>query len=329
MIDSFFKDKRVSITGGAGFIGSAIARRLANLCEVTIVDSLTPEFGGNLKNLEEVKSLVKIKIADIRDKTTVEDLVKNTDIIFNMAGQTSHMDSMKEPFIDLEINTHAQLLILEAMRMYNPKAKIIFASTRQIYGRPNYLPVDENHPISPVDVNSINKNAGEQYHLLYNDVYGIRSSILRLTNTYGPGMRIKDSRQTFIGIWIQNMMKNKTLEVWGGDQIRDFNYVDDVVNAFLSVAMSNDSDGQIFNLGSKEFISLYQLANLLISVNGSGNLEIKDFPKERKKIDIGNVYSDYSKINNSLSWEPTVNLETGIKLTLDYYKSHGENYLEE
>jgi nucleoside-diphosphate-sugar epimerase len=191
------------------------------------------------------------------------------------------------------------------------------------------VPVDENHPISPIDINGINKNAGEQYHLLYNDVYGIRSSVLRLTNTYGPGMRIKDSRQTFIGIWVKNILKNKTIEVWGGDQIRDFNYVDDVVNAFLSVAMSNDSDGQIFNLGSKEFISLHQLANLLISVNGSGSFEIKSFPKERKKIDIGNIYSDYSKINNLLSWEPTVNLEKGIKLTLDYYKSHGEHYLEE
>jgi UDP-glucose 4-epimerase len=328
LIDSFFKDKKVCITGGAGFIGSAIARRLAKISDVTIVDSLTPQYGGNLQNLEEVKNLIRIKIGDVRDKSISEELVKEVDYIFNMAGQTSHMDSMSDPYTDLEINAHAQLAILEAIRIYNPKVKIIFASTRQLYGRPDYLPVDEKHPIRPVDVNGINKNAGEQYHLLYNDVYGIKTSILRLTNTYGPGMRIKDARQTFIGIWIKNILHNKKIQVWGGNQLRDFNYVDDVVNAFLSVAISNDSNGKVFNLGSKEVISLQQLADSLISVNGSGDYEIKSFPEERKKIDIGDYYSDFNKINKLLNWEPLTNFQTGIKLTLDYYKRYGEYYLD-
>ena len=335
MIDSIFKDKRICITGGAGFIGSAIARRLAKISKVTIVDALIPEYGGNLQNLEAVKSLINIKIGDIRDKTILENMVKNVDIIFNMAGQTSHMDSMSDPYTDLEINAQAQLLILEAIRKYNPKVKIIYASTRQLYGRPDYLPVDEKHPIRPIDVNSINKNAGEQYHLLYRDVYGINSSILRLTNTYGPGMRIKDSRQTFIGVWIQQALKNEKFELWGGEQVRDFNYIDDVVDAFLSVAISEKTNGEIFNLGSDEVLTLKEFAGGLIVANGLGNyvinefnpfIKIRKFPKNRKKIDIGNYYSDYSKINNLLGWEPSINLEKGLRSTLNYYRKYGEYY---
>ena len=335
MISPLFKDKRVCITGGAGFIGSAIARRLAKISKVTIVDALIPEYGGNLQNLEAVKSLINIKIGDIRDKTILENMVKNVDIIFNMAGQTSHMDSMSDPYTDLEINAQAQLLILEAIRKYNPKVKIIYASTRQLYGRPDYLPVDEKHPIRPIDVNSINKNAGEQYHLLYRDVYGINSSILRLTNTYGPGMRIKDSRQTFIGVWIQQALKNEKFELWGGEQVRDFNYIDDVVDAFLSVAISEKTNGEIFNLGSDEVLTLKEFAGGLIVANGLGNyvinefnpfIKIRKFPKNRKKIDIGNYYSDYSKINNLLGWEPSINLEKGLRSTLNYYRKYGEYY---
>ena len=327
MIESNFKDKKICITGGAGFIGSAIANRLFGIAEITIVDSLIPEYGGNLHNIEKIKDDIKFDIADVREKDVIENLVKDMDYIFNMAGQTSHMDSMTDPHTDLEINARAQLSILEAIRQHNPKVKIIFASTRQIYGRPDNLPVDESHPIRPVDVNGINKNAGEQYHKLYNDVYGIQTSILRLTNTYGPGMRVKDARQTFVGIWIQKILKGEDFEVWGGDQLRDFNYVDDVVDAFLKVAINKNANGEIFNLGSDEVITLNELADALIDVHGSGNYKIRNFPEDRKKIDIGDYYSDYSKINELLEWHPSVNIKEGLSKTLDYYRQHGEHYL--
>jgi UDP-glucose 4-epimerase len=327
-MENFFKDRKICITGGAGFIGSAIARRLAKIAKVTVIDSLTPEYGGNLKNLEEIRDLINIKIGDVRTTSISENLVKDVDFIFNMAGQTSHMDSMSDPYTDLEINAYAQLSILEAVRKFNPKVKIIFASTRQLYGKPDYLPVDENHPIRPVDVNGINKNAGEQFHLLYNSVYGIKSSVLRLTNTYGPGMRIKDARQTFVGLWIKKLILNEDFEVWEGDQLRDFNYVDDVVDAFLMAAISEKAEGQVFNLGSSEVISLKNLAELLKKINQNGKYIEMSFPEHRKKIDIGNYYSDFDKISKALNWNPKIGLEVGLKKTLEFFDVNGEFYLD-
>jgi len=327
MLSEKFNNKNICITGGLGFIGSSIARRLHGNAKITIIDSLIPEYGGNLQNIDAIKSSVDIKLLDVRDIEKAKEIIKKTDFIFNMAGQTSHMDSMSDPYTDLEINSLAQLSILESVRNYNPDAKVIFASTRQIYGKPDYLPVDESHPIRPVDVNGINKNAGEQYHLLYNQVYDIKTTVLRLTNTYGPGMRIKDARQTFVGIWIKNLIENVEFEVWGGDQLRDFNYVEDVVDAFLISAISENSNGQIFNLGSSEVISLSELAKKISSANGGGKFKVKEFPSERKKIDIGDYYSDSSKIKNMLGWQPNINLDEGLIKTMEFYKKYGEHYL--
>lgn len=324
----WFKGKRILITGGLGFIGSAIARRLVGLADITLVDSLIPEYGGNLANIYGIEDKVRVNISDVRDPYSMRYLVQGKDVVFNMAGQTSHMDSMTNPYTDLEINARAQLSILEALRHYNPTVRIVFASTRQLYGRPEYLPVDERHPVRPVDVNGINKAAGEQYHLLYHQVYGIPTCVLRLTNTYGPGMRIKDARQTFVGVWIRCLLEGKAFEVWGGEQLRDFNYVEDVVDAFLMAAQDERADGQVFNLGSDEVVSLKELAYTLIQANeGVGKFEIKEFPIERKKIDIGDYYSDYSSIARTLGWKPHVSLSEGLKLTLDYYRLQLENYL--
>lgn len=210
-----FIAKRILITGGLGFIGSNLARRLAAIgANVTLVDSLVPEYGGNLFNIAGLEDQIKVNISDVRDTHSMKYLVQKQDYLFNLAGQTSHMDSMQDPFTDLEINCRAQLSILETCRQYNPEIKIVFASTRQIYGKPDYLPVDEKHLLRPTDVNGINKMAGEWYHVLYNNVYGIRSCALRLTNTYGPRMRIKDARQTFLGIWVRLLVEDKPFEVW-------------------------------------------------------------------------------------------------------------------
>lgn len=266
-----FSNRRVLITGGLGFIGSNLARRLVGLgAQVTLVDSLIPEYGGNLFNIAGIEDRVQVNISDVRDEHSMKYLVQGQDVLFNLAGQTSHLDSMQDPFTDLEINVKSQLYILEACRRYNPDIKIVFASTRQIYGKPQCLPVDENHPLRPVDVNGVNKLAGEWYHLLYNDVHGIRTSVLRLTNTIGPRMRVKDARQTFLGIWVRLLLEGRPFEVWGGEQLRDFTYVDDAVDAFLMVAASDDANGRVFNLGGEGVISLKDLAELLIEVNGGG-----------------------------------------------------------
>ena len=276
-----FKNLNVLITGGLGFIGSNLAENLVKYGSyVTCVDSLIPEYGGNTYNVSEIKSKIDINIADIRDQFSMNHIVKNKDIIFNLAGQTSHLDSMEDPLTDLDINCRSQITILEACKNYNPNVKIVFASTRQIYGKPIYLPVDENHPIQPIDVNGINKFAGESYHILYHNVYGINSTVLRLTNTFGQKMRIKDSKQTFLGIWLRNVLENKPICIYGdGSQLRDLNYIDDVVNALLMVAIYSKSNGKVYNLGSKEIISLNDLAEKLTQANGSGVIEKNNFQK--------------------------------------------------
>ncbi|MGR3221266.1 MAG: NAD-dependent epimerase/dehydratase family protein, partial [Candidatus Anammoxibacter sp.] len=274
-----------------------------------------------------IEERLKVNISDVRDSHSMRYLIQGHDYLFNLAGQTSHLDSMADPFTDLEINSHAQLSILEACRKYNPGIKVVFASTRQVYGRPDYLPVDEKHLLRPVDVNGINKTSGEQYHILYNNVYGIHTCVLRLTNTYGPRMRVKDARQTFVGIWIRNLIEGKPFEVWGGEQQRDFTYVDDAVEAFLMAAVLDEASGKIFNLGGSKVVSLKELADLLIEVVGEGSYKIKQFPEERKKIDIGDYYSDDTLIRQTLGWEPKVDLREGLSKTVDYYRKHLNNYV--
>jgi len=321
-------DKNALVTGGLGFIGSNLARRLVFLgANVTLVDSLIPEYGGNLFNVADLKDKTVINISDIRDPYAIRHLVDGMDVIFNLAGQTSHIDSMTHPMIDLDINVGAQLSILEASREVNPLARIVFASTRQIYGRPDYLPVDEDHPVRPVDVNGVHKAAGEWHHLLYHQVYGIPTCALRLTNTYGAGMRVKDARQTFLGVWIRDILAGVPLRVFGdGAQRRDFNHVDDVVDALLLAATSDAAIGRVYNLGSTEVLSLSELAQLMTSLQPGARYELVKFPEDRKAIDIGDYFADYSCIESELSWQPKVGLEEGLRRTIAYYREFGEHY---
>jgi len=323
-----WRDQNILITGGAGFIGSNLARWLvAAGARVTLVDSLIPHYGGNLFNLEGIREQVHLNIADIRDRSSMAYLVQGRDVIFNLAGQTSHLDSMQDPFTDLEINCTAQLSLLEACRHHNPGVTVVYASTRQIYGKPQYLPVDERHLLQPTDVNGINKMAGEWYHILYHHVYDLKTVSLRLTNTYGPRMRVKDARQTFLGVWLRRVIENQPIEVFGdGLQRRDFNYVDDAVEALLAAAVQPACYGRFFNLGSPEVVALKELAELLIDVNGAGRYTLTPFPPDRKRIDIGDYYSDYSAFNAATAWQPRVPLREGLQRTLAYYREHHAHY---
>jgi UDP-glucose 4-epimerase len=327
-LQSSFAAKRVLITGGLGFIGSNLARRLVELnADVLLVDSLIANYGGNLYNLAGIENRVKVNYADVRDRHGMECLVRGQDYVFNLAGQVSHLDSMKDPLTDLEINCRSQLSILEACRKYNPDVKIVYAGTRQVYGRPQYLPVDELHPCKPTDYNGVNKLAGEWYHLICHRVFGLRTVSLRMTNVYGPRMRIKDARQTFLGWWLRCIVDRRELQVYGdGHQIRDFTHVEDAVKALLLAGADSVADGKIYNLGGDEPISLLDLAKLMVEINGAGSFRIIPFPPERKAIDIGDYRGDYRKIQEELGWHPSVPLRRGLEETIRYYRDHGACY---
>lgn len=323
-----FKEKNILITGGLGFIGSNLAHRLVPLgAHITLVDALIPDYGGNSFNIEGIKNDVKVNISDIRDRDKMDQLVRNQDYIFNLAGQVSHIDSMRDPFTDLDMNCQGQLSVLEACRKNNPTVKIIFTSTRQIYGKPEYLPVDEKHPFRPTDINGINKMAGEMYHLLYNNVHRIKTVSLRLTNTFGPRQLMKHNRQGFIPWFIRQVIDGEEVKIFGdGNQKRDMNYVDDVVDALLLAAINEKANGEMFNLGGNEVISLLDFVKLLIEIAQNGSYSIVPFPEERKKIDIGDFYCNWRKIEGSLGWKPTISIKEGLTRTIEYYKRFKNYY---
>jgi UDP-glucose 4-epimerase len=326
--EGIFENKRILITGGLGFIGSNLAHKLVELrANVTLIDSLIPQYGGNIHNVREIADRVTINIADVRDIYSMNFLVQKQDYIFNLAGQVSHIQSMKDPFTDMEINCTAQLVLLEACRHNNPDTKIIFAGTRGQYGRATSLPVNENHPLNPIDVNGINNTAGEMYHILYNKIYGIRATSLRLTNTYGPRHSMKSDDQSFLNWFIRQAIDNETIKIFGeGKQKRDFNYIDDVINAFLMVAASEKSNGEIFNLGSQEPMSVADVTRLLLEIAGSGKIQFVPFPPDRTKIEIGDYWGDYSKIREHFGWTPKIPLAEGIHSTVAFYRKYKPFY---
>lgn len=325
-----YQNKNILITGGIGFIGSNLAIKLIEIgANVTLVDSMIPEYGGNLFNIEPIKNQVRVNFSDMRDSHSMEYLVKDHNYLFNLAGQVSHIDSMTDPLTDLDINTRAQVFILEACRRYNPSMPIVFASTRQIYGKPQYLPVDESHPIYPTDVNGINNLAGEWYHILYHNVYDMNTVSLRLTNTYGPRQLIKHNRQGFIAVFIRQILQSEKIRIFGdGLQIRDMNYVDDVVDALLRAGTNPACYGQIFNLGGNEPINLLNLTKLLIEINGGGEFEVVPFPVEKKRIDIGDYYGDYRKFTDITGWQPKTLLREGFTKMINYYKQNLDKYID-
>jgi UDP-glucose 4-epimerase len=328
---SFYDGRRVLITGGLGFIGSNLAHQLVELgARVLLVDSLIPDYGGNLFNVADIESRLRVNIADIRQQSTMNYLVRDQEVIFNLAGQVSHIDSMRDPYTDLEINCRSQLAILEACRRNNPAVKVVFAGTRQVYGKPDSLPVNEQHLVRPTDINGINKVAGEYYHLVYNNVFGVRACSLRLTNVYGPRQLIRHNRQGFIGWFIRLAMLDQEIQIFGdGSQMRDFVYVDDAADAFLRAGASDACNGEVFNVGGAEPISHRDLVDLLIEVAGSGRYRMVEWPSEKKAIDIGSFYADSTKFRGTVGWTPRVPLREGFARTIAFYRAHLAHYIDD
>jgi UDP-glucose 4-epimerase len=325
---SAFHGARALVTGGLGMIGSALSRRLLELgADVTIVDALVPESSANLHNIAPIRERVTLEFIDVRRINDLKALLAGHDYLFNLAGQSSHIASMIDPLGDLDVNCRAPLQLLEACRQVIPQAAIVYASTRQIYGRPSYLPVDERHPLRPIDVNGVNKMAGEAFHTLYSDVFGMRTSSLRLTNTYGPGMRIKDARQSFIGIWLRKAIEGLPIEVWDGTQKRDFTYVDDAAEALLLAANCPQARGHALNVGGDRVIALRELAELVIATNGGGEFVVQPFPEERRRIEIGDYYTDDAQFRRLTGWRPRLTLEQGIDRSLTYFREHLRHYV--
>jgi UDP-glucose 4-epimerase len=329
-LHEFYRGRRVMITGGLGFIGSNLAHRLAALgADILLVDSLIPDYGGNLFNLAGIEDRVRVNIADVRQASTMNYLVRDREIIFNLAGQVSHIDSMRDPHTDLEINCESQLTLLEACRHHNPGVKVVYASTRQIYGRPDFLPVSESHLVRPTDVNGINKAAGEYYHLVYNSVFGVRACALRLTNVFGPRQLLRHNRQGFIAWFIRLVLEDREIQVFGdGSQVRDFVYVDDAVSAFLLAGQSEASNGEAYNVGGREPIAHRDLVALLVELAGSGRYRFVEWPAEKKAIDIGSFYADSSRFAQAVGWHPDVSLRDGLARTLAYYRAHMAHYVD-
>ncbi len=325
----FYRGRAVMVTGGLGFIGSNLAHALAGLgARVLLVDSLIPDYGGNLFNIDGLTERVEVNVADIREQSTMNYLVRGLDVIFSLAGQVSHIDSMRDPYTDLEINCRSQLTVLEGCRKHNPGVKVVFAGTRQVYGRPDSLPVTERHLVRPTDVNGINKAAGEYYHLVYNNVFGIRACSLRLTNVYGPRQLISHNRQGFIGWFIRLAIENRTIQIYGdGSQLRDFVYVDDAADAFLRAGASDACNGEVFNVGGDQAISHRDLTALLLGVAGTGRVEYVDWPADKLAIDIGSFYADSTKFKTTTGWAPAVPMAEGLRRTVAFYREHLDRYL--
>jgi UDP-glucose 4-epimerase len=326
----FYRGRRVLITGGLGFIGSNLARQLVDLgAHVLLVDSLIPDYGGNLFNIDGIADRVQVNVADIRQQSTMNFLVKDRAVVFNLAGQVSHIDSMLDPYTDLEINCRSQLTILEACRYHNPGVKVVFAGTRQVYGRPDSLPVSERHLVRPTDVNGINKAAGEYYHLVYNNVFGVRACSLRLTNVFGPRQLIKHNRQGFIAWFIRLAIEDRTIPIFGdGAQLRDFVYVDDAADAFLRAGAIDACNGEVFNVGGDEPLSHRALTAMLVEIAGSGRVEYVEWPADKKAIDIGSFYADSTKFKAVTGWTPSVSVREGLRRAVAFYREHLHHYVE-
>ena len=332
---SSFSGRTCVVTGGLGFIGSNLAVHLARAgAEVTVIDALIPRHGGSRANVRATElgladDTIDVVVADIGDPAATSTALSGAEFVFNCAGQVSHVDSMEDPLGDLAINAASQLRMLETLRQVNPGARVVYASTRQIYGKPRYLPVDEEHPIVPVDVNGVNKWAGEQFHILYAKTHGISACALRLTNIYGPRQRLLGDHHGVLPVFIRKALEGQTIQLFGdGLQTRDVLHVDDVVAAFAAAAGAPEMSGEVFNIGSPEQLTLRSIAEVIVGESGTGSrVELEPWPQDRLRIDIGSYSTDCSKAKRMLGWEATTPLTEGMVSTLAFFRERIADYL--
>jgi UDP-glucose 4-epimerase len=323
-----YRRQKVLITGGLGFIGSNLANRLVKLgASVTIIDSMHPTCGANYFNIDSIKNDVEVVEGNCGNLELMRKLVRGQHYVFNLAGHVSHIESMQEPFEDLQMNAVAPLTVLEACKQENRDARIVYAGTRQSYGRPERLPLEETHLLKPVDVNGVTKMAGEWFHMVYHQAYGMHAVSLRLINTYGPRQLVKHSRQGFVGWFIKQVIDGEEIQIFGdGRQIRSFNYIDDVIDALLLAGNDSRLNGDYFNLAGVRPVPLEEFVKALLKAAGKGSYRIVEFPADKKAIDIGSVYSSAAKFNAVTGWTARVSIEEGLPLTLEYYKRHRAHY---
>ncbi len=324
-----YAGRTILVTGGLGFIGSNLAHRLAECpdARIILVDCLVPGCGANPFNIDGLSGRVEVHQVDIGDAAAMAPLLAGVDYIFNLAGNVSHIDSMRSPLLDLKLNAADHLSLLETCRQVAPAARIIYSSTRQVYGRPDYLPVDEKHPLRPVDINGVNKLAGEHFHLVYHYVHGLRSVILRLTNTYGPRQLVRHARQGFIGWFVRLAVDGEEIKLYGdGTQLRDLAYVSDVADGLLRAGACEDAYGQVVNLGGSEPTPLLTIAHHLIAAAGRGSVTLVPWPEEKRAIDIGSCYCDYSRATQLLGWQPRTELAQGLAAMVAYFTQHRAHY---
>jgi len=323
-----FSGKRALITGGLGFIGSNLAIRLVEAgAEVTIVDAMIPEYGGNLFNIEPVRDRVTVNFGDICDGRAMDWLVRGQDYVFHLAGQVSHVMSLTNPYPDIEYNIKGTTVVMEALRRFNKGARIVFTGTRGQYGPAVKLPVSEDAPTNPKGIYEVSNLTAEKIIQVYNDIHGIASVMLRLTNIYGPRAQMKHSQYGVVNWFVRLVIDNQLIPVFGdGSILRDFLYVDDCVDAILASAVRDEAVGEIFNVGVDQPTSFKELSDLLVRIAGTGRWEYAPFSSERKAQEPGDFYSDISKIRRTLGWMPSTTLEDGLRRTVDFYRRHKEHY---
>ncbi len=323
-----FKDKEVLVTGGLGFIGSNLCIELVRLgARVTIIDNMLPRQGGNLFNISGIAENVTVNISDVRNQLSMNHLVKGKDYIFHLAGQVNHVDSMKNPLQDLEINCRGTMVLLEALRNHNRDAKVIFAGTRGEYGSSVKLPVDEDHPTNPKGIYAVTNLTAEKMVLVYDDVYKIRGSCLRITNTYGPRHQMAHDEYGVFNWFIRKAMDGEEIPVFGDGRIlRDFLYVEDLVDCMLKVAVTDGAYGKVFNVGTGIPVSFFELAEKIAAISGTGKTGFTEFTQERKEVEPGDYYADITRIKTTTGWQPVTPLEEGIAKTIDYYRKNRKEY---
>jgi UDP-glucose 4-epimerase len=322
------KGKKVLITGGLGMIGSTVANKLVSLdAEVTILDSLVEPYGGNFFNIDEVKNKLKINVSDIRDNESLKILVKDVDIIFNFAAQVSHNDSLQNPSLDAEINYIGHLNVLEALRKFNPKAKILYSGSRLQFGKILKNPVNENHPLNPLTPYALNKTAAENLYLYYHRVYNIHVVIFRIANPYGPRCQMRHSKYSIINWFIRNAIGDKEIMIFGdGSQLRDYIYVDDLADAFIQASITDEASGEVFNVGSGTGTKFKDMVENILGIVGKGKIKYVPWPDNYLNVETGDYITDITKIKKYLNWIPEHDLETGIYKTVEYYSKYRDHY---